>query len=120
MKSIAFLLAGLELAAGLPQHEHPTTTETSIPTASTPIPIPTGATPEGCKVLSSDTNWPAPEEWTSALPDVTPREANAEVTRPDYHLMVEDVASVQAAVNFTAENNIRLTFVNSGHDFLGR
>lgn len=118
MKSIALLLAGLELAAGHPpnepSHSHPS------PSVSTPIPIPTGSTPDGCKVLSSDSNWPAPEEWTSALPDVTPGEASSEFTRPDYHLAVEEVASVQAAINFTAENNIRLTLVNSGHDFLGR
>lgn len=119
MKSIALLLAGLELAVGLPHDGHPTHTHPSA-TVSTPVPAPTGSTPEGCKVLSSDSNWPAPEEWTSALAGVTPREANAEVTRPDYHLSAEDVASVQAAVNFTAENNIRLTIVNSGHDFLGR
>lgn len=119
MKSIALLLAGLELAAGHPQHEHPTHSHSSS-AVSTPIPIPTGTTPEGCKVLSSDSNWPAPDEWTSALAGVTPREANPEVTRPDYHLAVEDFASVQAAINFTAENNIRLTLVNSGHDFLGR
>lgn len=117
MKSIALLLAGLELAAGRPQHEHPTHSSSAV---STPVPVPTGSTPEGCKLLSSDSNWPAPDVWTSVLPEVMPREANSEVTRPDYHLVAEDVASIQAAVNFTAENNIRLTIVNSGHDFLGR
>jgi hypothetical protein len=119
MKSITLLLAGLELAAGLPQHEHPTHTHSSS-AVSTPVPIPTGITPKGCKVLSGDSNWPAPDVWTSVLPGVAPREAETEVTRPDYHLVVEDVAAVQAAVNFTAEHNIRLTIVNSGHDFLGR
>ncbi|KAL1955726.1 hypothetical protein VTO42DRAFT_8124 [Malbranchea cinnamomea] len=123
MKQLAFFLAGLRLAAGLPQHQHPTfsiplpPTNTSLPT---PTSAPTGSAPEGCKLLNTDPEWPPHEVWTSALPGVQLGNDTNDANRPDYILAVEDVAAVQAAVKFAAEHNIRLTVSSSGHDFLGR
>jgi hypothetical protein len=74
-----------------------------------------------CKTMPGDPSWPAPDEWAKALPGVTPRgPQDANVPRPDYQLTVTSPAQVQAAVKFATEKNIRLTVLNSGHDFLGR
>jgi hypothetical protein len=39
---------------------------------------------------------------------------------PDYIYEVKTVSSVQRAVRFVAKHNIRLSIINTGHDFLGR
>jgi hypothetical protein len=74
-----------------------------------------------CKRLSGDPDWPAPDVWSKALPGVIPRgPQDPKVTRPDYQLIATNVSQVQAAVRFVADNNIRLTVLNSAHDFNGR
>jgi hypothetical protein len=76
---------------------------------------------QDCKKLSGDAGWPAPDVWAKALPGVIPREQNdPKVTRPDYQLVATSISQVQAAVKFAADNNIRLSILNSAHDFLGR
>jgi hypothetical protein len=79
-------------------------------------------TPPGCRKLSSDVDWPMRAEWRKALPEVSARSKTlaAGVYRPDYKVRAENYGDVQAAVKFAAKNNIRLTVINSGHDFLGR
>lgn len=79
-------------------------------------------TPAGCNKISSDADWPVEAVWKKALPDVVLRSTKlkAGVYRPDYSLRAESYKDVQDAVKFAAKNNIRITVINSGHDFLGR
>ena len=119
MQKAAIILAGLQLAACLP-HDSPSADVPPTPPLSIPEPGPTGSAPEGCKLLNTDSEWPAADVWTSALGEVEPGEDMEGMDRPDYILGAHDVETVQAAVKFAAEHNIRLTVVNSGHDFLGR
>ncbi len=77
--------------------------------------------PLGCKKLPKDADWPAEAVWQAELPGVMargPQIANA--TLPDYSYQARTVEQVQKAVKFVAENNIRLSILNSGHDFIGR
>jgi hypothetical protein len=73
--------------------------------------------PEGCKLKDTDKGFPVPALWNTISPNIKTREG---VNRPDYHLSVKTLEEVQNAVKFAAKYNIRLTMVNSGHDFLGR
>lgn len=126
MQKAVIILAGLQLAVGLPQgitsgsgsHSHPA--PTSPPLSSTLGPSPTGSAPQGCNLLNTDSEWPAPDVWTDALGDVEPGEDTEEADRPDYVLAAHDVQTVKAAIKFVAEHNVRLSVVDSGHDFLGR
>jgi hypothetical protein len=74
-----------------------------------------------CRKLPGDAGWPASDVWSKALPGVVARgPQDPKVRRPDYQLTATSIAEVQAAVKFTAEHGIRLTILNSAHDFLGR
>ncbi|KAF1982276.1 FAD-binding domain-containing protein [Aulographum hederae CBS 113979] len=78
-------------------------------------------TPSGCRAIAGDASWPSPDVWTAALPGVMPRAAkDAKSGEPDYRFKPKTFADVQAAVNFAREHNVRLSVLNSGHDFLGR
>ncbi|KAF1812801.1 FAD-binding domain-containing protein [Eremomyces bilateralis CBS 781.70] len=97
---------------------------TSLSLTSLSFAAPQGPTPAAparqCKRIPTDPEWPAPEAWKAAMPAVVARGPQGNPTRPDYSIEAFSVADVQAAVNFARTNNIRLTIVNSGHDFLGR
>jgi hypothetical protein len=73
--------------------------------------------PANCKKLSIDTDWPKDDLWKSALPGVEARsgEADSKHTSPDYRYKAKSVEQVQKAVKFTAEHNVRLSILNSGH-----
>ncbi|TLD36580.1 FAD-binding domain-containing protein [Venturia nashicola] len=72
--------------------------------------------PEGCQKLTTDTDWPE-----TALPDAEARGLqNPLKTRPDYQCEANTVSKVQNAVKFAASKNVRLSVMNSGHDFIGR
>jgi hypothetical protein len=74
-----------------------------------------------CKKLPGDPDWPTPDAWSKALPGVIPRgPQDPKVKRPDYQLIVTNVSQVQAAVKFAVDNNLRLSILNSAHDFVGR
>jgi hypothetical protein len=76
---------------------------------------------QDCRKLPGDAGWPAPDVWSKVLPGAVPRgPQDPKLTRPDYQLTVTSIAEVQAAVKFTADHGIRLTILNSAHDFLGR
>jgi hypothetical protein len=76
---------------------------------------------EGCKKLPIDADWPQPDTWKAALKGVEARgPQNPLKTRPDYKYEANTVAKVQNAVKFAASNNVRLSIMNSGHDFIGR
>jgi hypothetical protein len=107
MKTAALFLS-LQLAAALPQ------------TNSGKAVV---ATPEGCRVIAGDAKWPTKEVWQTGLKGSIARTASTAKTNnphPDYRYEAKTVAHVQAAVKFAADNNLRLSILNSGHDFLGR
>ncbi|KAF2427517.1 FAD-binding domain-containing protein [Tothia fuscella] len=78
-------------------------------------------TTAACKKLPGDEGWPAPEVWEKAMPGVVARaDQDPDATRPDYQLVAASIAQVQAAVKFATDHNVRLSILNSGHDFLAR
>jgi hypothetical protein len=108
---------GPEKSASPPQPKSPRPSTNS----SRPVPGPASPAPAGCRVLSSDSNWPVDSEWKTALPGAVKRgPQNSETTRPDYHFSARSPADVQRAVNFANKNNIRLSIITTGHDFLSR
>jgi hypothetical protein len=72
-------------------------------------------TPAGCKKLSSDADWPTPEQWKNALPQVQPQKQTNGSRHPDYVLRAERYKDVEAAVQFCSRNNIRISIITSGH-----
>lgn len=133
MKLFLFALAVTSLANAIPHGPDeepmvsPALQQVPVPVPATNVTVPalvpkiSTTTPPGCYRLATDTEWPSPAEWALALPRAVPRASKLArgVVRPDYHLSAKDTADVQAAVKFCAKNRIRLTIINSGHDFLG-
>jgi hypothetical protein len=81
--------------------------------------------PAGCRLIHTDQGFPSDAEFKAALPGVFKRPAVAPKgdegnVHPDYRLRAMSYADVQKAVDFARTRNIRLTVINSGHDFLGR
>ena len=77
--------------------------------------------PEGCNILHTDKEWPPPSVWKAALPNILTRGvAKDGLKHPDYRIEPTTSAEVQAAVRFAAKHHIRVSILNSGHDFLGR
>jgi FAD/FMN-containing dehydrogenase len=110
MKTI-LILAGWRLVSVLP---HSTATPNGFPSDQQ-------SAPDGCRVVHTDKQWPANSVWKAALPNVLTRGvAKDKLKHPDYRLEVKTPAEVQAAVKFATKHNIRLSILNSGHDFLGR
>jgi hypothetical protein len=72
-------------------------------------------TPAGCKKLSTDADWPTPEQWKNALPEVVPQKQTNGSRHPDYVLRAERYKDVEGAVQFCARHNIRLSIITSGH-----
>jgi hypothetical protein len=76
--------------------------------------------PEDCKVLPGDASWPTVDAWKESLKGVQAREKDAAPGSPDYRFNANTVEKVQAAVKYAAKHNLRLSILNSGHDFVGR
>lgn len=105
------------LGFGNPREPQLATAGAKAAQASAPPP----ETPGDCKLLPSDAQWPALAAWKTAIPRVAVRgHLKAGKTAPDYKILASTAAEVQQAVKFASDNNIRLTVLNSGHDFLGR
>jgi hypothetical protein len=77
-------------------------------------------TPQGCRVISTDAGWPKPEEWQKALPGAISRGPQGKMVYPDYTFRAKSIEDVQKAVKFASGNNIRISIIASGHDYLGR
>ncbi|KAF2402488.1 FAD-binding domain-containing protein [Trichodelitschia bisporula] len=142
MRSAFALLAAFPLALGMPHGpdgDMPAAPKPATPSAAVTAPkpagpapaiAPTGAvagktvTPAGCKALNSDADFPTLAEVRAVLPEAEPRPVPKGFSlggkRPDYLVRAETVADVQAAVKLAAKRNLRLSVINSGHDFLGR
>ena len=80
------------------------------------------STPQGCRALNTDAEWPAPEVWEQALPGIVSRHTLPLVgpARPDYRFTAKSYEDVEKAVQFAANNNVRLTIISTGHDYMGR
>jgi hypothetical protein len=71
--------------------------------------------PEGCTVLSTDADFPAPDVWAAALPGVLPRKLTRKSpARPDYRFTARSTADVERAVQFVTKHNLRLSIINTG------
>jgi hypothetical protein len=77
--------------------------------------VPAG--PASCKLLSTDPTWPAAALWRQAMPEVEKFVVKGTKKHPNWRLDATSVEEVLAAVKFAANNNIRLSILNSGHDF---
>lgn len=77
--------------------------------------VPAG--PASCKLLSTDPAWPAAAIWRQAMPEVEKFGDKGAKKHPNWRLDATSVEEVVAAVKFAANNNIRLSILNSGHDF---
>jgi FAD binding domain len=88
--------------------------------ANTPVPtVPKTNAPAHCKKLPTDADWPLPEIWKAELKGVDVLMPE-ELKHPQYVYEAKTVQHIQNAVKFAAKYNIRLSIINSGHDFLGR
>jgi hypothetical protein len=76
--------------------------------------------PAGCKKLSTDADWPSVDVLKEELPGWEAPMPDGKMKHPDYVYEAKSVASVRRAVKFAAKHNIRLSILNTGHDFLGR
>jgi len=108
-----------------PMAEPKSTNSSTAPKAPAAPAAPAGTkttTPKGCRRLATDTDWPAADVWTKTFPGILPRQAAkaGAPVRPDYRLRAKSAADVEKAVKFAADNNLRLTVITTGHDYLGR
>jgi hypothetical protein len=78
--------------------------------------------PDGCKKLNTDADWPAKEVWDAELPGWMPTGVDKEPSfkHPDVLVMAKTRETVIDTIKFVAKHNVRLSIVNSGHDFLAR
>ncbi|KAK2623642.1 hypothetical protein QTJ16_006823 [Diplocarpon rosae] len=84
-----------------------------------------GIAPAGCRKLSTDVDWPAPEVWAAAIPGVVPNSVKGtDLIAPggvsDYRIRARSVEDVQNAVRFASQHNIRIAVITTGHDQIGR
>ena len=75
--------------------------------------------PAGCRKLNTDTDWPSSAAWQAAFPGVIPKPANIKIG-PDYRIRVQTAGDIQKALKFANDNNIRVSIIATGHDFMGR
>jgi hypothetical protein len=77
-------------------------------------------TPSGCKAIKGDSSFPDISVWNSELPGVVPTVRKEDpATSTDYTFVAWNASDVQKAVRFASWHNVRLSVINSGHDFLG-
>jgi hypothetical protein len=77
-------------------------------------------TPSGCKAIKGDRSFPDISVWNNELPGVVPTVRKGDpFTSTDYTFVAWNASDVQKAIRFASSHNIRLSVINSGHDFLG-
>jgi hypothetical protein len=78
-------------------------------------------TPPGCRALKSDEGFPVLDVWAKALPGVEPIRAQSNgLKHPDYRFAAKSAADVEKAVTFATTNNVRISIINTGHDYMAR
>ena len=117
LRFILLLVLHLLFSFAVPQHgdSHSLRLDKSGPEAFQKLPA-----PAGCKKLPTDADWPSLDVVNSELPGWEASMPDGNFKHPDYIYEVKRVSSVQIAVRFAAKHNVRLSIINSGHDFLGR
>jgi hypothetical protein len=100
---------------------------TNSPAANTPIATTPKTTaklpaPESCFKLSTDADWPSQLVWSTELKGFeVPKPSPVKGwTSPDYTYEASKASHVQNAVKFAAKHRVRISIINSGHDFMGR
>jgi hypothetical protein len=137
MRSLALLLAAVQLACAIPhgpsgagasppkgvngtQASQGATGAPKSPAALSSL-LPANGSAASCKLLPGDPKWPTDAQWKAALPNAVKRgPQKKENTRPDWHLSALNAADVQKAVDFANKNDLRLSIITTGHDFLSR
>jgi len=114
MKTLALLLTVTQLAVSIPSGGF-----VSRHARLAKYDVHNGTAPAGCRRLASDVEWPKPEEWASAMLGVTKLADSTTMSSPDYAFRAKTTEDVQKAISFVSKNNIRLSVINSGHDYLG-
>jgi hypothetical protein len=122
---LRFILPLLQLSFvfAAPQHgdSHSLSSENTEPKVVQKQPAqPAQPAPAGCKKLPIDADWPSPEVVNNELPGWEEPMPDGKMKHPNYIYEVKRVSSAQKAVRFAAKHNIRLSIINTGHDFLGR
>jgi hypothetical protein len=137
MKLLTVLLSSVQLVCAIPHgpsggaSQAPKGTNgtqlaqgtTGVPksSAAAPASVQVNGTAASCKILPGDPTWPKDAQWKAALPNAVKRgPQRQDNTRPDWHLSALNAADVQKAVEFANKNNIRLSIITTGHDFLSR
>jgi hypothetical protein len=78
-------------------------------------------TPSGCRQIITDETYPNATVWKAALPKAELRNVDFEGDgHTDYKIRALTYQDVIDSVKFAAKHNIRLSIINSGHDFIGR
>jgi FAD binding domain len=78
-------------------------------------------TPPGCRALKSDEGFPAQGVWAKALPGVESIPAQSSgLKHPDYRFVAKSATDVEKAVTFATTNNVRISIINTGHDYMAR
>jgi FAD binding domain len=115
---IAAILA-VSVYGSEPRRQSPVTTNEY---ANTDLALNVGAaTPPGCRALKSDEGFPTSDAWAKALPGVEPMLPQSNGMRhPDYRLVARSAADVERAVAFAASHNVRISIINTGHDYMAR
>jgi hypothetical protein len=78
-------------------------------------------TPPGCRALKSDESFPPRDVWAKLLPGAEPTlpQSNG-LKHPDYRFSIRSAADVEKAVAFATSHNLRITIINTGHDYMAR
>jgi hypothetical protein len=106
------------LSAVHAQHDHDMAP--AKPTAAEPPTKQRLPAPEGCRKLPTDADWPTQDVVNTELKGWEAPMVDAGEKHPNWMYEVKTVASAQRAVNFARKQNVRISVLNSGHDFLGR
>jgi FAD binding domain len=79
------------------------------------------ATPVGCRQIITDESYPSADVWKAELPKAALRNVELEGEgHTEYKIVAQGYQDVIDAVKFAAKHNIRLSVINTGHDFVGR
>jgi FAD/FMN-containing dehydrogenase len=83
--------------------------------------VPKTKTPVGCRAMITDETYPSPEVWKKELPTSEMRNVDLEGDgHTEYKIRPSTYQEVVEAVKFSSKHNLRLSIMNSGHDFVGR
>jgi hypothetical protein len=111
----------LSFATAIP-HEPASSSAATTPIIAIPKTTAKLPAPANCFKLSTDADWPSQQVWSTELKgfEVTKSSAVKGWKSPDYTYEASKASHVQNAVKFAAKHRVRISIINSGHDFMGR